>query len=850
MSARFFRLCLKLLRGGGVAVSFIFSLALVSAAEAEVCFLPTVGVNGSCSGSSDGLDPDPDKCPTTGYTAYASKPDCGIGKKAEQSGTVNGKGCYKCVDEKSSDCSRGKLEKDLGTCVDGKTKKEVGKTDSGLKCYECVDDVCPTGYTSDSESCKNSQNTGYAVLQEGVETPSGGLCYTCGSCQTGYQYQNSTPNDTECTHWTQEAGTPCYKSSNTANVDACPNGGTQTPCDASQTETGRYENSCRKICYKCEASDESEDPFAQCKFNLETLSRGEYEEGYVTYAAGPLHGRVIKMSDMGMFKEITFGDHKEELLSKSLDYFGGDLKGCYENANDECYQNMVELIKEDIALWNEENRDFPTEFIVDNNDILNSIIKCSNGYIDLDKDVPWICNCFWSKSGAGCITDVTVGDDYFVLPEGFFIQDQNNIGFSCEEPRTAKCPEGTTEINSSSNYCKSPRNDYYRSKICQCSVFEKVSDCGYCECISDVQGKHMGRISYTDDPAYVTVIEKDPLTGDEDFADFGYYYECGCIRGTKLWANECICPVDQIWSSDAPYGQNDDEEPTKKGKCVAKEVNKITITPKINVDTASVQCEKIDNGSGSSITYTFPVREIEINVKSDEAVNEDVTVYMWIIDAAYNHKWVEEIGHSPYAKFAPLKFTSSSSYQSVNCTIKKGKDSCSGSINGDFKVKTSSSYDGTRMWNEHTFNEVIRCPAELNSDLEYEFSPMIIPYRYIGVISSADDTYQYTADIDPKSWSDDPHGKVWFGEKLAQQINDRSKNNSICPPETWSSAPVCRPTGMQGDWGEEPWKGSWYRDVMSRLTSQKQPEQAYIKDKKYNTWPIKALNDMPNLGSW
>ncbi|MBR2137047.1 MAG: hypothetical protein IJ852_03695, partial [Alphaproteobacteria bacterium] len=108
MSARFFRLCLKLLRGGRAA-SFIFSLALVSAAEAEVCFLPTVGANGSCSGSNIGPDPDQDKCPT-GYTAYASKPDCGIGKKAEQNGTVNGKGCYKCVDEKSSDCSQGRLE--------------------------------------------------------------------------------------------------------------------------------------------------------------------------------------------------------------------------------------------------------------------------------------------------------------------------------------------------------------------------------------------------------------------------------------------------------------------------------------------------------------------------------------------------------------------------------------------------------------------------------------------------------------------------------------------------------------------------------------------------------------------
>ena len=256
MSARFFRLCLKLLRGGRAA-SFIFSLALVSAAEAEVCFLPTVGANGSCSGSNIGPDPDQDKCPT-GYTAYASKPDCGIGKKAEQNGTVNGKGCYKCVDEKSSDCSQGRLEKDLGTCVDGKTKKEVGKTNSGLKCYECVDDVCPEGYTSDSESCKNSQNTGYAVRQEGVETPSGGLCYTCGSCKTGYQYQNSTPNDTECTHWTQEADTPCYKSSDTANVDACPNGGTQTPCDAGQTETERYENVCHKICYKCEAGDNNQ----------------------------------------------------------------------------------------------------------------------------------------------------------------------------------------------------------------------------------------------------------------------------------------------------------------------------------------------------------------------------------------------------------------------------------------------------------------------------------------------------------------------------------------------------------------------------------------------------------------
>ena len=160
MSARFFRLCLKLLRG--VAASFIFSLALVSAAEAEVCFLPTVGANGSCSGSNIGPDPDPDpqdSCEDAGL--YQTEVEC------KGSATYDSERSY-CV--KEGQCWS------LKSCSPGYNKEDLCKTalqndemipDSEKVFYECVE----------SEQCYNYKRK-ECVASEGKY-------YTKDACETG-----------------------------------------------------------------------------------------------------------------------------------------------------------------------------------------------------------------------------------------------------------------------------------------------------------------------------------------------------------------------------------------------------------------------------------------------------------------------------------------------------------------------------------------------------------------------------------------------------------------------------------------------------------------------------------------
>lgn len=813
----------------------------------------------------------PTSCPD-GYTASSSKPNCGKGKKAHQNGSVDGKGCYKCIDETSDDCSNnGKLEKDL-TC---ESKTEVGSTPSGQICYKC-DDICPIPYSIE-KTCVSSSY--YPAEVEGKTSPTGKPCYECLPCNGGEYYGETAPSSTQCYYYSNVEGTPCYEEheKDYANSDdSCPAGMQLAACGVNQTETATGKSACDKTCYKCETDNSGEDednPYAKCPYDLGTLALSEHDDVFGnSYAAGPLNGRVFKLSEAGLRKEIIVGDeeYRDGLLEDVLELGGAEYVGydCYDNATEECYIKMAQFIKEEIAEWVYDSTG--TVFIEDAGNILNSKIKCEreDHYFDLYKygvdssRYPYWCDpmLFYAKSFGTVsggyssnypyVPDLVLTDDYVIFPKGYILEGNkvDDIKFKCEGLRTQICPKGTNPVMGKSYCLKSGTSDTY-GKICQCSVVEKENDCGYCECVRDVSGRHMGRVELLDSPWFELKTTK--YFYNEEIEDYdieeegeaGEYYSCGCIRGTALYGGECICPANKKWDNDAQYYGHDDQEPNKNGKCVEKETNTITVTPYINVDTASVLCNRTDVGStGSTITYQFPIREFKIEAVTEKAVTEATTVEAWVIDARYKETLVDH-GSNPYDMFEAQNFNVSTPYKHVSCTIEKGGNICTSASERDFNVTVIADYVGTYVSDGHQYDTYVRCPAEDLSDTK--FAPMLIPYVYAGVRSSADDIYKYTLVRGNLgySWGDTPFGKNWFGNNLAQAMED--KRATYCPDGTWHSMLLCRSTGQQSDWGEGIW-----RNLMGIQTSAKDPMRAYLLDKGQVTWPISNLNRMPYSSTW
>ena len=796
----------------------------------------------------------------SGYTAYASKPDCGIGKKAEQNGTVNGKGCYRCVDETSSDCSRGKLEKDLETCVDGKTKKEVGSTNSGLKCYECVDDVCPTGYTSDSESCKNSQNTGYAVLQEGVETPSGGLCYTCGLCQTGYQYQNSTPNDTECTHWKKETDKPCYISEDTDNVSACPNGGTQTPCGDGQKETGRYENICHKTCYKCEADEPEAEPDdivdpvisdivepVSCNFDMLTLaSAGGGDIAYRSgekYFEGPLYGRLWGIMDKNnindilkngedkhfimVFKSGTYANFtsndwdkaKDLYMSEGYHYYPDrfcDYVNCSRKYSGYGYCWWVlrgcdasHLVKS----W--ENPEHTQVDCSETSYQSHPPMSCDQGYYFQFGKYTRLYGVLESEYSTGCgglkaedkygfspicraldfktkvgniyrdlpveVKTLSDGHEHVLFPKGHIMAEFNregvpegegngySAGYGCDAPRKSVCPKDMTPAeDENGQFCRKQGDDRKYASICQCSGFEVNNECDYCQCISDVAGRHIGRKR----AASALIFQTGNSLPDE------VYYDCGCLGGTKTNADSdtcyrgdgklrCVCPPWQKWDPNAARSGEDDVEEVS-GACVDRNVASITVTPQISANVSAVKvsrgllhcqyslCTESSNCCGKEIEYTFDDVSVSGKAEISETATTDLEVYIKVVGASYQRGSNVEEGFK--------KVESNGHYKTYGCTIQTGEKSCnisntenegSGdniSVSAKLDVENSSR---TGIYNFRNFSTSSSVSAQT-------VFPIVVPDIYVGVrYSEGNKDRAYQVRLKENSY-DDPV-RSWFG---------------------------------------------------------------------------------------
>lgn len=219
-----------------LAVVAVFSVTTISAAFADVCFLPSGGCQddympavGACDGYSPQkktgpgwicescpADPNlwkcyPKECPS-GYSPLVNA--CPQGYSLKKDGYSGDEECGACV---KTDCPSGMTIND-NECPAEHKPIATEYFSGGYVCYRCVSDMCPTGMVKE---CPEGDRATYQT-----DTPFGTPCYTCQS-----------PCDDECTIGAKNIGY-CPQGYSKVTVGHTDCGTTCSQCEEAKCEEG------------------------------------------------------------------------------------------------------------------------------------------------------------------------------------------------------------------------------------------------------------------------------------------------------------------------------------------------------------------------------------------------------------------------------------------------------------------------------------------------------------------------------------------------------------------------------------------------------------------------------------